>query len=65
MVQNVRAYFILYVITIKCMNCMQEKSDFLKSKADLNQNFKRSLLGYKDKATKNNNKNCKKIIRGG
>ena len=27
MVQNMRAYFILYVITIKCINCMQEKTE--------------------------------------
>ena len=58
MVQNMRAYFILYVITIKCINCMQEKTDFscTKTKVDLNQNFRRTLLGYKDKATRNNNK---------
>ena len=28
MVQNMRAYFILYIITIKCINCMQEKTEF-------------------------------------
>ena len=28
MIQNIRAYFILYVITIKCINCMQEKTEF-------------------------------------
>ena len=28
MVQNLRAYFILYVITIKCIKCMQEKIEF-------------------------------------
>ena len=28
MVQNTRAYFILYVITIKCIKCMQEKTEF-------------------------------------
>ena len=28
MVQNMRAYFILNVITIKCINCMQEKTEF-------------------------------------
>ena len=27
-VQNLRAYIILYVITIKCINCMQEKAEF-------------------------------------
>ena len=25
MVQNLRAYFILYVITIKCIKCMQDR----------------------------------------
>ena len=63
MVQNMRAYFILHVITTKCIKCTQEKTEFscTKTKADLNQNFRRSLLGYKDKAT---TKSCKKIIRG-
>ena len=28
MVQILRAYFILYVITIKCIKCMQEKIEF-------------------------------------
>ena len=28
MVQNLRAYFILYVITIKCIKCMQGKIEF-------------------------------------
>ena len=54
MVQNLRAYFILYVITIKYIKCMQEKrSNFLactKTKVDLSQNFRRSLIGYNDKA---------------
>ena len=27
-VQNLRAYFILYVIAIKCVKCMQEKIEF-------------------------------------
>ena len=69
MVQNLRAYFILYVITIKCTKCMQEKVEFScikvdldETKVDLDQNFSKSLLGYKDKATI---KNCKKIPRGG
>ena len=65
MVQNLRAYFILYVITIKYIKCMQEKrSNFLvstKTKVDLSQNFRRSLIGYNDKATI---KNCRKILRG-
>ena len=28
MVQNMRAYFILCIITIKCINCIQEKTEF-------------------------------------
>ena len=28
MVQYMRAYFILYVVTIKCINCMQDKTEF-------------------------------------
>ena len=54
MVQNLRAYFILYVITIRCRKCMHEKFEFLaytKTKADLNQSFRRSLPGYNDQAT--------------
>ena len=50
MVQSLRADFILYVITIKCI------------KVDLIQKFRKSLLSYNDKATI---KNCVKIIRGG
>ena len=64
MVQNLRAYFILYVITIRCIKCMQEKFGFLactKNKVDFNQNFRRSLRGYNDQATI---KNCRKILRG-
>ena len=28
MVQNLRAYFVLYVISVKCIKCMQEKIEF-------------------------------------
>ena len=28
MVQNLRAYFILYVITITCIKCMQDRIEF-------------------------------------
>ena len=28
MVHNLRAYFILFVITVKCIKCMQEKIAF-------------------------------------
>ena len=62
MVQNVRAYSIPYAITIKCINCMQEKIDF-SCKADLNQNFS-SLLGYKGKATKNINNELQENFQG-
>ena len=48
--QSLRAYFILDVITIKCL------------KVDLIQKFRTSLLSYNDKATI---RNCVKIIRGG
>ena len=57
MVQNMRVYFILHVITTKCIKCTQEKIEFSckKTKVDLNQSFRRSRLGYKEKATRNNN----------
>ena len=66
MVQNMRAYFILHVTTIKFM-CMQEMTEFscTKTKVYLNQNCRRSLLGYEDKATKNNNKILQEILCGG
>ena len=54
MVENLRAYFILYVITIKWKICVQENIDLscvLKTKVKLSQNFRRSLLIYKYKAT--------------
>ena len=65
MAQSLRVYFILSVITFKCIECMQERLNFVvctKSKVDLNQNFRRSLLGYNDKAAI---KNCNKILRCG
>ena len=27
MIQNLRAYFIFYVITIKCIKCMQDRNE--------------------------------------
>ena len=60
MVQNLRAYFMLHVIIIKCIKRMQEKIEVFVFYKD--QNFRRSLLGYKDKAR---TKSCKKILRGG
>ena len=54
LVQNLRAYFILYVITFKRRMCLQEKielSSMLQiTKALLNQYFHRYLFSYKDKA---------------
>ena len=67
MVQNMRAYFILYVITIKCINLCKRRLNFLvsyKTKADLNQNFRKSLLGYRDIATKNNIKKLPENFQG-
>ena len=67
MAQNMRAYFTLYVIAIKCIKCMQEKIEFLvctKTKVDLNQNFRRSLLGYEGKAAKNNNEKLQENSQG-
>ena len=53
------------VIAIKWIMCVQEKielsSIFTKTKVKLNQNFRRSLLNYKDKATI---KNCIKSSQG-
>ena len=54
MVQNLLAYFILYVIKTKSTKCKQEKIGFscmLKTMVDFIQKFRKSLLGYKDKAT--------------
>ena len=65
MLPNLRAYFILCVITVKCIKCMQEKIEFsfvTMTRVDLNQNFRRSLLGCDDKATI---QNFRKILRGG
>ena len=54
MVENLRAYFILYVITIKWTICVQENIELscvLKTKVKLSQNFRISFLIYKYKAT--------------
>ena len=70
MVQNMRAYFILHVITIQFINCMQEKTEFscklqrptlisAKILGDL------SFAATKIKQQKTTIKNCKKILRGG
>ena len=65
MILYMRAYFILYVITIKCINCMQEKTEFscILQRPML---ISTKVLGdLKDKAAKTRLKNCKKILRGG
>ena len=68
MVQNMRAYFIIYVITIKCINCMQEKTEFfckLQRPKLLSTKVLRDLsLATKIKQQKSRIKNCKKILRG-
>ena len=64
MVQCLRACFILHVITYKVSGIKDLIFLYVaKTKVDLNQNFRRSLLhSYNDKAAI---KNCKKILRGG
>ena len=69
MVQNLRAYVILYVITIKCIECMQEKVEFscMLQRPTL---ISTKILGVLSLATKIKQqkatiKNCKKILRGG
>ena len=65
MVQNLRAFFILMLSQSKVESVCRKRLNFLyvtKTKVDLNQNFRRSLLGYSDKATITN---CKKILWGG
>ena len=68
LVQNMRTYFIFYVITIKCMNCMQKKTEF-SCKLQIPTLISTNILGDLSLATKikqqNSNKNCKKILRGG
>ena len=69
MVQNMRVYFILCVITIQCINCMQEKTEFscMLQRPRL---ISTKMLGDISLATmikqqKTPIKNCKKILRGG
>jgi len=53
-VQNLGTYFILYVIAIKWIMCVEKRLKFLectKTKVDLSQNFRRSLLSYKNRVT--------------
>ena len=62
-----RAYFILYVITIKCISRMQEKTEFsckLQRPTLISTKILGDLLGYEDKATKNKNKKLQKILSG-
>ena len=69
MVQNMRAYFILYVITIKFVNYMQEKTEF-SCKLQRPTLISTKVLGDLTLATKIKQqratiKNCMKILRGG
>ena len=68
MVQNMRAYFILYIITIKCIYCMQEKTEF-SCMLQIPRLISKKVLGDLSLATKIKQqkatiKNYKKILRG-
>ena len=62
-IQNLRAHFIVYVITIKWTICAQEKNltfyCVTNTKIELNQNFRRHLIIYKYKARIKTAKNFK------
>ena len=68
MVQNMRAYFILYVITNKSINCIKEKTEFscMLQRPRL---ISTTMLGDLSLAKKikhqKTTKDCKKILRGG
>ena len=66
MVQNLRAYFILHVITIKCIKCMQEKIE-LSCMLQRPRLISTNIVGNLSLATvtKATIKNCKEILRGG
>ena len=69
MAQNMRAYFTPYVITIKCINCIQEKAEF-SSKLRRPRLISTKILGDLSLATKIKQqktaiKNCKTILKGG
>ena len=70
MVQYMRAYFILCVITIKCINCIQEKTE-VSCMLQRPRLISTTMLGdlsfaaTKIKQQKTTIKNCKKILRGG
>ena len=61
MLQSLRAYFIPYVITIKCIKRMQEKVE-LPCMLQRSRLISTKILGDLSLATI---KNCKKILRGG
>ena len=66
MVQNVRAYSIPYAITIKCINCMQDKIDFscmLQRPRLISTKILVLFLATKAKQQRLTIMNCKKIIR--
>ena len=69
MVHNMRACFTLHVITIKCINCMQEKTEFsckLQRPTLISTKIVGDLsLATKIKQQKTTMKNCKKILGGG
>ena len=68
MVQNMRACFILYVIAIKCMNCIQEKTEvscMLQRPRLISTTMLSDLsLATKIKQQKNNNKNSQENSQG-
>ena len=51
MVKNLRAYFILYVITIKCIKCMQDRTE-LSCMLQRPRLISTKILGYLSLATK-------------
>ena len=66
MVQNLRAYFILYVITIKCIKFVYQKVE-VSCKLQRPRLISTKILGDLSLATmiKQQYKNCKRILRGG
>ena len=68
MVQNMRAYFILYVITITCIKCMQEMTEFCymlqKPRLISSKVLEDLFLATKIKQQETTKRNCKKIRRG-
>ena len=63
MVQNLRAHFILYVITIKCIECAQEKIEF-SCKLQRPRLISPKVLGDLSFATKTKDKKLQENSRG-